>query len=169
VGREVASRLNAFGCRILVYDPAVAPGAAAGLGAEAVSLDQLLVSSDFVSLHASLLPETAGMVDAGFLSRMKRGSFLVNTARGELVDEHALLEALEEGLIRGAALDCFRNEPPEFDHPLFRLDQVLVTPHIASHTDEAADAMGSMALQDCLEVLRGGRSPHTVNPDVYLR
>jgi D-3-phosphoglycerate dehydrogenase len=167
VGREVSSRLKGFDCRILMYDPAVDAKIAAGYGADSVPLDHLLASCDFVSLHATLLPETTGMVDAVFLSKMKHGSFLVNTARGELIDESALQSALEKGLIRGAALDCFRKEPPGADHPLFRMPQVLVTPHIASHTDEAVNAMGWMSLNDCLDVLRGGRSPHTVNPDVY--
>lgn len=167
VGREVASRLKGFGCRILLFDPVVDAKMALSFGAHSVPLDQLLASSDFVSLHASLHPETAGMVNAGFLSKMKRGSFLVNTARGELVDEPALQAALDQGLIRGAALDCFQKEPPGADHPLFRLPQVLLTPHIASHTDEAANAMGWMSLQACLDVLSGRRSPYTLNPEAY--
>jgi D-3-phosphoglycerate dehydrogenase len=163
VGREVASRLKGFGCRILVSDPRVPAEVAAGWGVHQAQLEELLAESDFVSLHASLNPGTDSMVDAGFLSKMKRGSFLVNTARGELVDEPALQAAIEDGHIRGAALDCFRKEPPGKDHPILRLDQVLVTPHIASHTDEAATAMGWMSLQACLAVLRGEGSPYTVN------
>lgn len=167
VGKEVAFRLKTFGCRILVSDPQVPAEVSTGCGAHPAQLEELLAVSDFVSLHASLNPGTASMVNADFLSKMKRGSILVNTARGELIDEQALQTAIESGHIRGAALDCFRKEPPGKDHPLLRLDQVIVTPHIASHTDEAANTMGWMSLEACLAVLRGERYPYTVNRDVY--
>ncbi|PKN29888.1 MAG: hypothetical protein CVU64_06050 [Deltaproteobacteria bacterium HGW-Deltaproteobacteria-21] len=167
VGREVASRLNGFGCRILVSDPQMDTKVAEQLSVYPTPIEELLAEADLVSLHASLNPGTDSMVDAGFLSKMKRGSFLVNTARGELIDEQALQVAIEDGHIRGAALDCFRKEPPGKDHPILRLDQVLLTPHIASHTDEAASAMGWMSLQACLSVLRGEKSPYTVNRDIY--
>jgi D-3-phosphoglycerate dehydrogenase len=169
VGREVASRLRGFGCRIRVCDPQVSFEIAKAAGVELVDLGELLTLSDFVSLHASLHPETAGMVNVDFLSSMKRGAFLVNTARGELIDESALREALEKGHLRGAALDCFIEEPPRCDHPFLSMDQVLVTPHLASHTDEAMNAMGWMSLEACLAVLRGERCPYTVNPEVYQR
>jgi len=167
IGREVASRLKGFGCRILVFDPQVSAEFALQSGVRSTSLDELLMESDFLSLHASLTSETDSMVDTNFISKMKRGSFLVNTARGELIDESALRSAIENGHIRGAALDCFRREPPGKDHPILRLPQVLVTPHIASHTDEAVSAMGRMSLQACLSVLRGEGSPYTVNPEVF--
>jgi D-3-phosphoglycerate dehydrogenase / 2-oxoglutarate reductase len=167
VGREVASRLRAFGCRILTSDPFVPAETAEACGVRLVSLEELLAAADFVSLHASLHPTTAGMVDEGFLQKMKPGAFLVNTARGELIDEAALKHALEMGRMGGAALDCFSREPLPADHPLLRLPQVIVTPHTASHTDEATNAMGRMSLEACLAVLRGDRSPYTVNPDVY--
>jgi phosphoglycerate dehydrogenase-like enzyme len=134
-----------------------------------MSLDEVLASSDFVSLHASLNPSTSGMVDHSFVMKMKRGAFLVNTARGELIDEEVLRYALEKGHLAGAALDCFRKEPPSPDHPLLRLSQVIVTPHTGSHTDEATNAMGWMSLNDCLAVLRGERPAHAVNPEVYQR
>jgi phosphoglycerate dehydrogenase-like enzyme len=141
--------------------------AAAESGVHPKPIEELLAEADFVSLHASMNPGTSSMVNAEFLSKMKRGSFLVNTARGELIDESALQVAIEGGHIRGAALDCFRKEPPGKEHPLLRLNQLLATPHIASHTDEAANAMGWMSLQACLAVLRGEKSPYTVNRDVY--
>ena len=169
VGREVASRLMAFGCRILVSDPQISYEVAKAAGVELVRLEELLALSDFVSLHASLNPESERMVDRAFLAAMKRGAFLVNTARGELIMESALKDAIEKGHLRGAALDCFTQEPPRTDHPFFGMDQVLVTPHMASHTDEAVDAMGRMSLQACLAALRGERYPHTVNPEVYNR
>ncbi len=98
---------------------------------------------------------------------MKKGSFLVNTARGELLDEEALLSALQEGRLAGAALDCLSVEPPAEDHPLLKDPRVMVTPHMGAHTDEATSAMGWMSLEACLSVLRGERPPHVVNPQVY--
>lgn len=169
IGREVASRLKAFGCRIVVADPCVGSDCADTYGVQLVPLEELLAASDFVSLHASLNSSTSGMVDDTFLKKMKQGAFVVNTARGELMDEEALHGALEKGHLRGAALDCFRKEPPPADHPLLRLPQVIVTPHTGSHTDEATNAMGRMSLEACLAVLRGDRPAHVVNPEVYER
>jgi D-3-phosphoglycerate dehydrogenase / 2-oxoglutarate reductase len=169
IGFEVALRLNAFHCRVLTYDPYLTAERAARAGAEPVTLDVLLREADFVSLHAPVTPGTTHIVNADFLARMKPGSFLVNTARGELVDETALVEALESGRLRGAALDCFQKEPPGADHPLLSLPQVIATPHSGAHTDEATFQMGHMALQDCLAVLRGERSEHVVNPQVFDR
>ncbi|MBN2033560.1 MAG: phosphoglycerate dehydrogenase [Deltaproteobacteria bacterium] len=169
IGREVASLIKGFGCRILVSDPFVKVEAAQERGVELAALDKLLGSSDFVSLHASLNRTTSGMVDAVFLGKMKHGAFLINTARGELIDEAALHHALEQGGLRGAALDCFIKEPPGADHPLLRLPQVIVTPHTGSHTDEAVNTMGWMSLQACLAVLKGERPPTVVNPEVYER
>lgn len=167
IGREVASRLRAFGCRVLTSDPNIPCETAEECGVHLVPLEELLATADFVSLHASLHPSTAGMVDKGFFSRVKRGAFLVNTARGELIDEAALAHALEEGRLAGAALDCFSREPLPADYPLLCFPQVIVTPHTASHTDEATNTMGWMSLEACLAVLRGERSPYTVNPEVY--
>jgi len=169
IGREVATRLKAFGCRIVVTDPCVGPDCADTYAVALVPMEELLGSSDFVSLHASLNASTSGIVDDTFLRKMKQGAFVVNTARGELIDEEALRDALEKGRLRGAALDCFRKEPPPPDHPLLRLPQVIVTPHTGSHTDEATNAMGWMSLKACLAVLGGERPPHVVNPKVYER
>jgi D-3-phosphoglycerate dehydrogenase len=98
---------------------------------------------------------------------MKRGAFLINTARGDLVDERALIKALEKGHLKGAALDCFRQEPPEKDSALLKLPQVIVTPHTAAHTDEAVNQMGWAALNCCLAALRNERPLHVVNPEVF--
>jgi D-3-phosphoglycerate dehydrogenase len=169
IGREVASRLKAFGCRIVVADPCVGPDCMDTYAVQLVPLEELLASSDFISLHASLNASTSRLVDHGFLKKMKKGAFLVNTARGELIDEDALCDALEKGHLAGAALDCFREEPPAPDHPLLRFPQVIVTPHTGSHTDEATNTMGWMSLRDCLAVLSGERPAHVVNPEVYER
>jgi D-3-phosphoglycerate dehydrogenase len=169
IGCEVALRLKAFGCRVVVADPCVGADCADTYGVQLVPLDKLLASSDFVSLHVSLNSSTTGMVDRHFLKKTKQGAFLVNTARGELIDEEALREALEKDQLAGAALDCFRQEPPPPDHPLLRLPQVIVTPHTGSHTDEAVNAMGWMSLKACLAVLAGERPAHVVNPEVYKK
>ncbi|MFZ2445801.1 MAG: phosphoglycerate dehydrogenase [Syntrophobacteraceae bacterium] len=167
VGKEVAARLGAFGCTVLASDPFVPPGIIKEHGALPASIDHLLGASDFVSLHAPLTPSTSAMVDRGFLAAMKRGAFLINTARGELVDEYALASALEDGRLAGAALDCFREEPPDAGHPLLKLPRVMITPHMGAHTDEAVSAMGWMSLRDCLAVLKGEKPQHPVNPDVH--
>jgi D-3-phosphoglycerate dehydrogenase len=167
VGREVAKRLRCFDCRILAFDPYVGPDVAEGCGAGLVSLDVLLSEADFVSLHAPATDLTIGMVNQKFLGRMKKGAFLVNTARGELIDEGALVTALENGQLRAAALDCFSHEPVGKDNPLLRLPQVVVTPHTAAHTDEAVNRMGWAAIENCLAALRGERPPNIVNPEVW--
>lgn len=155
IGRQTARLLAGFDCRLLAYDPLLNEATAAALGVRAAGLDELLATSDFVSLHAPVTPATRGMVDAAFMARMKPGAALVNTARGELVDEAALLDALANGRLRGAALDAFAAEPPGGDNPLLALPNVIATPHMGAHTDGATTVMGRMALADCLAVLRG--------------
>ena len=155
IGRQTARLLAGFDCRLLAYDPLLNEATAAALGVRAAALDELLAASDFVSLHAPVTPATRGMVDAAFLAGMKPGAVLLNTARGELVDEAALLGALTSGRLRGAALDAFAAEPPGGDNPLLALPNVIATPHMGAHTDGATTAMGRMALADCLAVLRG--------------
>ncbi|OGO38820.1 MAG: hypothetical protein A2W35_17515 [Chloroflexi bacterium RBG_16_57_11] len=167
IGREVAIRLKAFSPQVLAYDPNLAPEEIARYAVEPVTLEALLARADFVSLHAPVVPSTRNMVNSQFLSVMKPGAFLVNTARGELVDEEALIEALQSGRLQGAALDCFRKEPPDQNHPLLQLPQVILSPHSGSHTDQAVFQMGQMALKDCLAVLSGERPEYVVNPEVY--
>jgi D-3-phosphoglycerate dehydrogenase len=167
IGREVALRLRAFGCRLLASDPYIQPDAAAGGAVSLVALDELLALSDVVSLHTAATAANAGMVNAEFLYKMKPGALLVNTARGELIDEAALQQALDKEHLAGAALDCFCKEPPGPDHPLLRMPQVIASPHMGAHTDEAVNAMGRMSLDACLAVLRGERPAHIVNPEVY--
>jgi phosphoglycerate dehydrogenase-like enzyme len=135
-----------------------------GLGAigELVAQDELLAQADFLSLHLPLLPETANLVNEPFLARMKPGAFLINTSRGELIDEPALVDALKSGRLRGAALDAFIVEPPEAGNPLLSLPQVLLTPHTGAHTDGAIRNMGRMAVEGCLAVLRGEKPRYLV-------
>lgn len=162
IGRQVARRLASFGCKIIAFDPRVDEKTGGEFGAQMVALDDLISQSDFISLHCPLNQETRAMVDSDFLNKVKPGAFLINTARGELVDEIALCEAVQNGRVRGAALDVLAEEPPRPDHPLLTLPQVLVTPHMGSHTDSAMNAMGWQALENCLAVLRGEEPLHRV-------
>lgn len=155
IGKQVAQRLGGFECTILAYDPVPDNEFAEAHSVKFVSREEVVSESDFLSLHLPLLPETHGMINADVLENMKQGSFLINTARGELVDEEALYKALQSGKLHGAALDVFCNQPPAKEHPLLTLPQVLATPHMGSHTDDAMNAMGWFALRDCLAVLRG--------------
>jgi D-3-phosphoglycerate dehydrogenase / 2-oxoglutarate reductase len=153
IGSLVAHKAATLGMRVLAYDPYVPASDVATM----VDITTLLAESDFVSLHVPLTPETRGMVDHNFLDGLKRGAALVNTARGGLVDEGALLKALDEGSLRAAALDVLAEEPPSPSDPLLHRDDVLVTPHMAPHTAEATAAMGRMAVDDVLAVLSGRR------------
>lgn len=155
VGKRVARRLLAFECRVVAYDPAPDVAFAQTHGIELLPQEEVVRRADFLSLHLPVVPETRRLVDGAFLARTKPGSFLVNTARGELIDDSALLVALETGHLSGAALDCFGVEPPDISNPLLKLPQVIVTPHMGAHTDGATNAMGWQALRDCLAVLRG--------------
>jgi len=155
IGKQLALRLRGFNCRMLAYDPFYEGSFAEENGLEMVPLKDVISQSDFLSLHLPLLAETRLMVGSAFLATMKKGSFLINTARGELIDEDALCAALENGHLRGAGLDAFVTEPPDPDNPLLRLPQVITTPHLGAQTDGATSNMGWLALRDCLAVLRG--------------
>jgi phosphoglycerate dehydrogenase-like enzyme len=122
---------------------------------ELAGFDKVVAAADFLSLHLPLLPETRLLVNAAFLAKMKNGAYLINTSRGEVVDESALLSALESGHLKGAGLDAFAVEPPDPANPLLHLPQVIATPHLGAQTDGATSNMGWLALQDCLAVLRG--------------
>jgi len=155
VGKQVARRLLGFDCLLIAYDPLADEKFAQENQVTLLPVDEVISKADYLSLHLPLSTETRGMVNAGFLAGMKKGSCLVNTSRGELVDEAALADAVRMEQLAGAGLDVFSKEPPDAENPLLHLPQVLVTPHCASHTDGAMNAMGWMALRDCLAVLRG--------------
>ena len=155
VGRQVARRLRAFDCAVIAYDPAPDTAFARDHAVELLPQAEVVARADFLSLHLPVTAETRGLVGAALLAQMRPSAFLVNTARGELVDDDALLAALRGGRIAGAALDCFSPEPPAPDNPLLTLPQVIATPHIGAHTDSATSAMGWMAQRDCLAVLQG--------------
>jgi D-3-phosphoglycerate dehydrogenase len=155
IGKELARRLAGFRCRVLAFDPYPDMEFANRYGVTYLPMEELLQNSDIISLNLPLLPETRGLVNDEFLNKVKKGAYLVNTARGEVVDEDALLRALQSGKLRGAALDAFSQEPPNQGNPLLVLPQVLVTPHMGAHADWATNNMGWMAMRDCLAVLRG--------------
>jgi D-3-phosphoglycerate dehydrogenase len=162
IGKHVAQRLSGFGCRVVAFDPVAFEEQAAVLGVELLPLAEVIRTADLLSLHCPVTEQTRAMVDAAFLEKMKPDSYLINTARGELVDEEALTTALQSGKLRGAALDVFSKQPPEAHNPLLGLPQVLATPHMGAHTDGATNAMGWGALNDCLAVLRGEEPQHRV-------
>ncbi len=160
VGREVARVGVALGCHVLGFDPD--PSAAPILaGVERVDLERIFATCDIVSLHAPLSPETRHLAGAAQLARMKPGAFLVNAARGGLVDEVALVEALRDGRLGGAALDVFEQEPPG-DSPLFALKNVVLTPHLGAATAEAQERAALMAAEAVKAHLAGGQPPGRV-------
>ena len=162
IGKETARRLAGFDCEILAFDIYEDKIFASEQRVSYVPLEELLAKSDLVSLHLPGIPETTGLVNEKFLGKMNPGSYLVNTARGELVDESALISALRSGQLCGAALDVFQQEPPGVDNPLLHLEQVIVTPHMGAHSDSATNAMGWMALSECLAVLQGKEPKYRV-------
>ncbi len=155
IGKQLVRRLAGFDCRLMAYDPYPDEAFAAANGIALRPLDEVVAESDIVSLHLPLLPETRGLVNAQFLAKMKKGAILVNTSRGEIVDEAALRHALQTGHLSGAGLDAFAVEPPEMSNPLLQLPQVIATPHLGAQTDGATSNMGWFAMRDCLAVLRG--------------
>ncbi len=154
IGKEVVRRARGFNMSVLCYDKVVDCEFAMESGATYVPFDDLLEASDFVTLHVPLTEETRRMMGRRELSRMKRTAFLVNTARGEIVDESALYTALTEGWIAGAALDVLEREPPE-GSSLLKLDNVVFTSHIGGHTEEAITEMGCKASQNVISVFKG--------------
>ena len=163
IGKHFAQRLSGFDCHIIAYDPFADVDFARLHNIELVPIAELLSRSDFISLHCPVLPETRGLVNDEFIHAMKQGAFLINTSRGEIVEEPALIRGLESGHIRGAALDAFAQEPPDINNPLLALPQVICTPHLGAQTDGATNNMGQMALDECLRVLRGEKPLYQVN------
>ena len=162
VGREVAARARAFGMDVLAHDLFPNDAWAAESGARYVALDDLLAQSDVITLHAPLTPETRHLLRRETLARAKRGCYVVNTARGELIDEPALVEALDSGSVAGAALDVFSEEPPS-DRRLVEHPRVLPTSHSAGGTNEAHARAADMVIDELLRVARGEPPMYPVN------
>jgi D-3-phosphoglycerate dehydrogenase / 2-oxoglutarate reductase len=170
IGTRVAELCRgAFAMDVLAYDPHIEASVVTGHGAQVVSLERLLRDSDFVTLHAPATLENRHLIDARALAHMKRGSFLINHARGSLLDTAALTNALKSRHLGGAALDVLEQEPPARDLELLQLDNVIVTPHSAALTDEAMLRMGCDAGDDIMRVLRGEPPNACANPEVFRR
>ncbi len=166
IGCAMAIKSRGFNMRVLYSDRSPKPHLESEIGARRVELEELLRQSDFVSLHVPLLPDTTHLIHAGSLSLMKRTACLINTGRGPLVDEAALAEALKNGVIAGAALDVFENEPAV--HPeLLKLENVVLTPHVASATIESRSMMATMAAENLVAGLAGEKPPNLVNAEVW--
>ncbi len=162
VGALVAQRASAFEMRLVAYDPYVTPDRARKMGVELVSLEQLVADADFVSIHLPKTPETIGLFGKELLSKAKPGIRIVNAARGGIVDEEALVDAIAVGRVAGAALDVFATEPCT-SSPLFELEQVVVTPHLGASTAEAQDKAGEQIAEQIVLALEGEFVPYAVN------
>lgn len=166
IGREVGKRALAFEMTVIGYDPYVDEAAARVLGIEKVSLDELYARADFISLHALVTPETRGMINAENIAKMKKGVRIVNAARGVLINDYDLAEAIKSGHVAGAALDVYEFEPPPQDHPLVGLKNVIDTPHLAASTSDAQINVGIEAAQLVLDALTTGTYQNVCNPAV---
>jgi len=156
IGTRAAKRLAAMEMHVLVYDPYIYAETIRGMGYEPVAdLDAAVARADFITIHCPKTPETVGLFDAARLARMKRTAFLVNTARGGIVDEKALYEALKDNRIAGAALDVFEEEPTPTDNPLLSLKNFIAAPHVAGVTREAVERMAITTVENLLSVLDG--------------
>jgi glyoxylate reductase len=166
IGRGVAHRAKGFNMRVLYYDPnPLTPEAEQQLGAERVDLARLLVESDFVSVHVPLTEQTLHLLSTQQFGQMKRSAILINTSRGPVIDEAALVEALNAKKIAGAGLDVYEREPAV--HPgLIPLPNVILTPHIASASVRTRSEMSAMAARNMATAVRGGRPPNLLNPEV---
>ena len=160
IGQKVAKRLAGFEMNIMAYDPFPNADLAKALGVRMVSKEELIANADILSLHLPTIDETRGSINADFFPQMKAGSFIINTARGELINEVDLYEALKSGHLAGAAMDVMDGEPPRKDHPLLKLPNVIVTPHMAAYGESAMWRMGKMALENVLLYLKG-EEPHS--------
>lgn len=166
IGYAVAKRAKGFDMKILFYDVIPRPEMEKDLGAKKVDLETLLRESDFVSLHVPLIKETYHLIDEAKLKLMKKTAYLINNARGPVVDEKALYKALKEGWIAGAGLDVFETEPTPVDNPLLKLDNVVVAPHISSASLETRAEMSKMVADNLIAFFEGKKPPNLINPDV---
>ncbi len=167
VGYEVGRRARGFEMRILAADPLVAAARAEEIGARLVPFEEVLAGSDFLTVHVPLNDQTRHMIDAAAFARMRPGVRIINVARGGIIDEQALFEALRQGIVAGAALDVFEREPPG-EHPLLRMPQVIVTPHLGASTQEAQAQVSYEVADQIVTVLQGGAPRTALNAPVVL-
>ena len=163
IGKTVASRAHALGMKVVAYDPFMASDQARDLEIESASIDDVLACADFLTIHTPLTPDTRGLIDAKALSKMKPGARVINCARGGLIDEQALYDAIKSGKIGGAALDVFSQEPPPLDHPLLSLDEVIATPHLGASTTEAQEGVAFTVAEQMRDYLLNGALRGAVN------
>ncbi len=166
IGAEVAKRAQVFGMTVIAFDPYLPEDVATKINVALVDKEEVLRNSDFISIHAALTPETRGMIGAGELGMMKKNAVLVNCARGEIVQEAALADALKNRTIAGAALDVFEKEPPA-GSPLLSAPHVVFTPHLGASTHEAQYRAGGIIADQVMKVLDGKKPDFLVNPKVY--
>jgi phosphoglycerate dehydrogenase-like enzyme len=167
IGQAMARRAAGFNMRLLGYDIQCDPDTLAKAGVDLVSLDELLAQSDFVSLHAALTSDSRGMIGEAQLRKMKPGAYLINTARGALVDEEALARMLREKVIAGAAVDAFVVEPLPKEHPLRDVPNLLLTPHLASFARETGERVSRTGAQAIVDLMNGRKPQFVVNPEVF--
>jgi D-3-phosphoglycerate dehydrogenase / 2-oxoglutarate reductase len=163
IPRALAPKAKAFGLKVLAHDPYVARDALAAAGVEGVSFDNLLARSNFISVHAPLSPATRGMMNAGAFGKMKKGAFLINTARGPLIDEAGLIAALDSGHLGGAALDVVTEEPLAKDSGLLGRDNVILTPHTAFYSVEALEELQTKCASDVARELSGEKAIYPIS------
>ncbi|HUO06604.1 MAG TPA: phosphoglycerate dehydrogenase [Candidatus Binataceae bacterium] len=163
IGRIVADRAIGLKMKVVGYDPILTADAAARIGVELVSIDELIARADFITVHTPLTDDTKGLIGAAAFAKMKKGVRIINCARGGIVDEAALAEALTSGKVAGAALDVFVEEPPPKDHPLLKLDNVIATPHLGAATDEAQVQVSVDIAHQVAEFLLEGTIRNAVN------
>jgi len=169
IGSAVAQKARAFGMRVIAFDPLVAAEKASEIGVEIRALDDLLQTADFVTVHAPLIPETRGLIGAEKLALMKPTAYLINAARGPIVDFEALYKALAEKKIAGAGLDVTDPEPLPTDSPFFKLDNVVITGHTAANSEESITGVILQAARDVAAVLKGETPASLVNPEALRR
>ena len=165
IGREVAKRANAMDMKCVAYDPFISKERAAQLGVRVMSLDELFTVADVITVHTPLIKETKHVINAKSIATMKDGVRIINCARGGIIDEAALVDAIKSGKVAGAALDVFENEPP-LESPLLSLDNVIVTPHLGASTVEAQKNVAIQVAKQCVEVLKGGSAKYVVNAPI---
>ena len=163
IPRLVVGKAQAFGIKVVAYDPFVKPEQFKALNVEGVDLDTLLSRSDYISVHAPLLPATRGMLNAGAFAKVKKGVYIVNTARGPLIDEPALVAALDAGQVGGAALDVVTAEPLAKDFPLLGRDNVILTPHTGFYSIEALEELQTKCAADVARVLSGEKAVYPIS------
>lgn len=166
IAQTLAKKAQAFGLELLVYDPYVPQEVAGKNNVKLVSLEELLKESDFVSVHAPLTPETEHLLGEKEFQMMKKSAYVINTGRGPVIDEKALIKALQQGWIAGAGLDVLEVEPPAADNPLLTMDNVVVTPHVAWYSEQASIELKTKAAKGVAEVLEGYFPKNLVNKAV---